>query len=432
MDIELLDNNFKDKELEKVLNLYTNLHVFLKGSKDIDKALKTRFATGILEGMGEILSSRFGLNIKLKTDLACGACTLSLQTGHNTNIGRNSADWKKQAENALKRGVTSKEKEFLQGYLDTIKYTRESFVKGVSVDLKKAKVYGLNRKAISVIYLDFNALIGLFNLKPREVIGVLLHEVGHNFTSLMYMHKTSGNSLSHEESLAKWLGGDTDKMYIKIGDKDVDLRSRGSAKLITEDINNSLKVMKHTFSDSEREADRFATSFGFGKDLVSALAVMHNIDPERSFFFRSNSSLRNIIFGSLYLAVFMPLYVAYALSAGVIIDSIIIGLLSGIFYLLAGTGDSNDTVYDDVPARLKKIKRNMVRSIRENLVPKDQVNMVIDSIEAVEAHILTLNIDASLSESLYNYFNKTANTTKLFETLEALSENDLHYLKERI
>lgn len=431
-DVELLDFNTKDKELEKGFDIYNDIHVFLKGSSDIAKSARSTFTKKKLDSLADVLSKRFGLNIEFGTDLACGACTISTTIDGNTSISRNTVMHKKIAEEYENDvSVSKKQRDFLKGYLSVLENTRKSFVTGVTIDYKKAKIYGLKKKAISKVYLDFSSLIGMYNLSPREVMAAILHEVGHSFTSIMYMHKISGNSISHEESLAKWIGGDKSKTTLKIGKSKVDLTSRDSVKIITREIKSEIDYIKNTFSDSERQADSFATSFGYGESLASALAKMMAVDPKRSLTFTTNSDLFNTIMSTVYLFFFIPLHILIAVHGTLIFDVVLTGLITAIT-LLMGTSDSNNTTYDDAKDRLDKIKRNMVRGLREKLIPPEQIEGVLDSIDRVEAYLDKLLTQPYLIESIYNYFNGTANVTKLYNTLETLSENDLHYLKERL
>jgi len=433
MDIELLDHNYTDKELLKGEEAYRDLHVFLKGSKDLGKAINKKYVTDKLKEVSDILTKRFGITIAFGTDIACGACTVTLNTGSNTSINRDAVDWQKLAKKSLENGnLSKKERTFLINYVKSMNATRESFVKGVRVDYKKGKIYGLNKKAVAMVYLDFFALIDLFNLTYKEVFAIILHEVGHSFTSIMYMHKISGDSVSHEESLTKWLGGDKSNLTLKMQGKKIDLTKRDSVKEISKAIKSELDYIKHTYSDSERQADGFAVSFGYGEHLASSLAKMHDIDPERAMLFTTNSDLSNMIFSSLYLFLYLPLYVAWVMTGVIVLDHILMGAILGAFTLLFGTSDSGESTYDNIKDRLEKIKRTMVRGIREKLIPKEQIVYVLDAIESVENYNNSLNIEVSVIDTIYNFFSKTANTTKLHKTLETLSENDLHYLKEKL
>ena len=433
MDIEILQNNFEDKEIQNGEDVLKDIWLHLKGSKDIGKSVRTSFIKEKLEDISIILSKRFGLNIELRTDMACGACTTTINTGEDTNLNRHAGYWYKESRKSLGvKGLSGKDRKFLSDYVTMIEETRKSLVNGVSIDLDKAKVYGLGKKVISKVWVDFPSLIGIYNLSYKEVMSVILHEVGHNFMSLIYIQKASGNSISHEESLARWVGGDTRKLDIKIDGKKYNLKDRKTQAVLLESVNTSIRELKHTYSDSEREADKFATAFGYGEALASSLAAMHNIDPERSLWFSTNSSAMNMLFSSFYLFVFIPLYIAWLVSGLVIIDSIIIGSIFGLFSLMFGTSDSSKTTYDNISDRLEKIKRNMIRSIREGLVPKEQLDLVLDAIGNLEANLKGLNIEVSAFDAFYDYFNKTSNVTNLFKTLETLSENDLHYLKKQL
>jgi len=433
MDIELLHNDFKDKELQAAEVVLKDICTFLKGRKDISNGVKTKYFEKRYKELGKMISKRFGLNFDFRTDLACGACTVSLSPEYDSNISRNASTWKRESEKALASGnLSKKERKFLENFVDQMKYTRQNLVEGVTVDLKKAKVYGMKKKVVSSLYLDFPMLIGFFNLTAKEIFAIMLHEVGHSFSSLMYIKKVSYNSISHEESLTKWLGGDTSNMKIKLGKKETDLSKPSSNKDIAEHVKFNVNTLKHAHADSEREADRFVTTFGYSEYLASSLMKMHDIDPKRSVYLTTSSSFSNTLISSIYLFLYVPLIIPAIILGEYLIWSVLLGLVTAIFAVLIGTEDSNKTTYDSIPDRLEKIKRNMVRSLREGLVLEDQVKTVIAIIESTEETINRANIESSLGETLYNYFSTTANTTSLYRTLETLSENDLHYLKEKL
>ena len=138
------------------------------------------------------------------------------------------------------------------------------------------------------IYINMNPYF-IFNekikLTPREITAILLHEIGHNFShSLVPIHdilETIKISIQKRNLEILRLNNEENKMNNNINDsllkknlQNILLNTNNfiqNGKIILSGVLSSLSTVDREHYMDEKIADSFATIYGFGKDLSSAL-----------------------------------------------------------------------------------------------------------------------------------------------------------------
>lgn len=424
-----------------------------------EKAMKDIEYKGHIEKLEQIISKRFGFNTRIFDGGAIGTPAACLPVGpkeFNVLGQRIYSDVHTEIEKEKEkvRVKTQQENEYYSKYdlrvefeayeqaCNTFKAMNEVMnTKGFKVDLENAKIIGLPEKFSMVLIFNFAALVANYGFNTRQIVAIILHEVGHCFTHLecsyRYLSNTTVLITTFLENLAK--KNKTPRESFTIAYKKV---TKDSSIDKLKDTNNltfyittggrltdfmSNTSSPHYSVDSEQQADQFAGRFGYGEELATALNIM----MKKGTGILSMLLYATIAVLSIVLAVLVPM-LAYLFGT---IGLAFILLLYNIIFKKNNV--YGKYIYDDDKQRLVRIRNEVVRLIRSSNLDKDTIDSLLGNIEVLDYTIDNMREGwVGPIDKIYQTFfpggKRKLEIRTIEETVERLMENDLHIAKHKI
>lgn len=344
---------------------------------------------------------------------------------------------------------------YLKPYVD--KTTSESFIKSLEtnqgrngVNLKTSKVFGVFEDIQTTMLLNAGIVVHNY-FTPKELVAVMLHEIGHLFTYFEYFSRTVSTNqvlsnlcehlelendkgirqnliqnaavaVSYRQDLPKELLEETDsrKIAVKLMRYATTMSETGSAK--------------YDESSCETLADQFTARHQYALPLVSAL---YKISPES----RKDSALDraavyasqtvNLIFKAGVVSTIGGIIAASstgALAAGVVVGIAAFGLIT-LKGIIPNTTDTMWNRYDAFPTRLKKMKEQMVQQTRVKNKKPLEISNILNQIEDIDI-LIKYSVDKDyLLRTIADFIRPSARgiaaNILLNRRLEELASNNL-------
>ena len=325
---------------------------------------------------------------------------------------------------------------FAKNLKDALKDKR---LQDLTVDLNQAKIYNLPKDYVGTIFLDFKHMHSM-SFTNREAAAILLHEVGHNFTSIETSYRQILNSTIIVDSLmesvksGKSINTGIIKAYEKIYNEKVskDMSYRDILLHMLDVEKKRIKLgseldMNYTI-DSERVADLFASRMGYGSEIVTALAAYGPYIGNMFPYFKHG--VFSLLFAMMILiAVFAFLF---SLLIPILVPFIVVMIAIVLPTYWTKEYDDNVTLtYDGYYNRFLKMKLDLIRVIRtDDKLDNKHKQKLLDGINTVER---VLNNIPKPSESVFLKIHKFFSSSKqrVFDMkrseqlIEILQENDL-------
>jgi hypothetical protein len=325
---------------------------------------------------------------------------------------------------------------------------------GVIVDRQHAKIIGLPKEYTIFLVADFYGLINDLKLESKELVAVLLHEVGHAFTHIEYSYRTITNTsvlidtirenievknMSYKESLIL--------SYKDIEGKDLSSLKGKSEVTVTLNVlerfvkeHKGFNASMYGTIDSEQLADQFSGRFGLGVELITSLDKIYK---HYGNYYLSEEFLASMtsywLFAFLYgligtasigAATIIGIAAIFFLGAIIIFSSIIDSIIT------IG-GMNKEKIYDDKKQRLKRIRNEMVRMIRSSKLDKDMVKSILSQLDDIDKTINFLpEHDGNFLDKFMRSFTgagkRLVELEKLEQMTEGLMENNLYIASAKL
>lgn len=387
---------------------------------------------------------RFGTKIKLFTDSGFAACIPFFANDSNILLGE---FWRKN--------------EWLKS--DAEVFDKPDTYKG-SVDLATAKITGDYQKGISSFYMNYHMLMqpkfkGGVGLTNREVMAVHLHEQGHIFYPLAYSQELDYSNAILEDARKEILGAKKDKRDILlktfqklgVGNKEelVDnltssnpaAFTKGMLKVIGEATLQHQTSGKYANTNFEALADNFASRFGLGQELVTALEKLVPFGVRWNDLFRYIKStlafmryirrltntliLANILVKNLKAVPFLR-----GLIVGFMLFSDLVAVVFTGYWMLRTSGEAGKKyTYDDLVIRYTRIRQQMIQSIKSKELTKSDASVLISSVDMLGEIIKKGSNWRTPLDFLFNTLNpedrRARDSVQRQQALEMMVNNDL-------
>ena len=302
-----------------------------------------------------------------------------------------------------------------------------------TVDYARLHIDNFKPDNIPNIYLDTEHMS---QLTPKQLVAVILHEVGHAFYFYATLQRVVKNNSMLLDGLTNFTkGSKDDKSVVKeiVTSYDGTLSNKGlnsqAFEIVTKDIRNimSLGGFGNHSSDFEELADAFVTKLGYGKDLADALDKITDYKP-----LIISISIVNFIIILLFRVTMTLLALAIPIGefyAGFLIVSMVLIIVT----------DNGVTSYENFYERLESIKYNSIRMIRVNKLTKTEKKNIIKDIKDIDVKLKKYkNISKPILASLVGMF-AASDADKLFnpeyirnKLLQSLQDNELYLHSEEI
>ena len=309
------------------------------------------------------------------------------------------------------------------------------------LDLKNARVKS-GKNLLGYIAADF---IGFPSkgCTSREILAILLHEVGHAFNELERVYMVYNNVFILQDVLVEEYAkknktpADVLKIFYSKTDLEQDKDKPSTIAGVILAANKSIirgidsgRVTDYDLSNHEQLADEFAARFGLGAEIISAFEksdYLTGVD-ERSMV--AEGSL-----GAIAMGLGLTAYGIIAAAIGVI-GFAVISLLPAILLLWLGSSsilniNKNGTVYDTIERRIQRLRNTTVRrmvSVTDNSA-KDHMLSQVDYLDAQLAEIKKLKAN-NLALKIVNAIGKLDTLAyqerELNDLIDNMFANDLH------
>lgn len=322
----------------------------------------------------------------------------------------------------------------------------ESLGKGITIDLKNAKISGLNKNYFVYVIMDPDTLVTC-ELEPKELTAILLHEIGHTFTHIEYSYKNIINTSVLVDTLIDNVRNKNmspkDSLILAYrtttGDQSVDKLKNSNTISCYLDItrrfldNMQLNQQDHAYTDSEQLADQFAGKFGRGKELATGLDKLHTK-------YSWGSGLA-FVFNSPCFTLCMLLIMSVCIIIPFLISLIPLILCMTVFILYYKTypdeSIAEQATYDDIKRRYERIRNEIVRTIRLTNLDKALTKQLLDNLSIVDEIIANApeRSEGPIGKLIAYVFcsgSKLREMKKIEQLVEDLEENDLHIAYNKI
>lgn len=309
------------------------------------------------------------------------------------------------------------------------------------LDLNNAKVKS-GKNLLGYIAADF---IGFPNkgCNSREILAILLHEVGHAFNELERVYMVYNNVFILQDVLVEEYAkknktpADVLKIFYSKTDLEQDKDKPSTIAGVILAANKSIirgidsgRVTSYDLSNHEQLADEFAARFGLGAEIISAFEKADYLTgaDERSMV--AEGSL-----GAIAMGLGLTAYGMIAAAIGAI-GFAVISLLPAILLLWLGSSsiiniNKNGTVYDTIERRIQRLRNTTVRrmvSVTDNSAKEHMLSQV-DYLDTQLAEIKKLKAN-NLALKIVNAIGKLDTLAyqerELNDLIDNMFANDLH------
>ena len=393
-----LNTKLNDKALTKVEKIFTEMSIAYSENKRLAEYSEDYIEDKYTE-IGTILSDRFGF-------------TLTIENGTKSNIfvypsiSQYTIDLKNKIKKKLdkmvvKKGLTDKTKTILY----TLDDIEQELRNGLKIDTDDMVILSNNDFKFN-INLNYDYLMEN-NLSPREIVAIILHEIGHIFNGLLLLPNTVANAADLMYNIIGTLQDDKDmgKTILKISNStETDVTNEvvfNMYKTYILDKNQYFTGYSRNITN-ENTADLFAVKFNYGSDLANGITKLGDVIIK-------SDTIKNTVIGlELFIAIGAiianyGLDVTIGLAASTLIGfayitMFIVGTIAFLVWLfsrLLGTGQlmKDTNTHEDVKTRIERLK-NKVISLAKNNPDKESAKATIKELKSLNG--LLRNISDTL------------------------------------
>lgn len=297
------------------------------------------------------------------------------------------------------------------------KILREMTNKKGTIDLKRAKVSGIFSEFIHDVWLDVYGLYKKHKLTSAEITAVVIHEFGHAFTYYEFSDRLNGTNQVLMQMFNDLVDNDskqTREYYIREFSEKFEIDPRELEDVLEEEnrvifgqrifehyvksVGSQLPIAKYNENSSEQLADNFATRFGYGRELITALdklwsvAILGLPAPQKSMPMFLFAYLFEIFQVMQYVLAFLVYFKKLIVSVitfdvyGVFVlyqKVLSIGMVIVAFWMSTGD-DGEDLTYDLLKIRYTRIKHQYVEILKKGNLDKEKTNKVLSDIKAMD------------------------------------------------
>ena len=444
-------------EMEKILTEIMSItqQCYIDGKGSSYNILKIPSVRELVERFDKVLFDRFGINIETTHCTSTLAAVIPV-TAKKWNILNDFAQ-DLDTYGIQLRGpdadVETVSNKILKEAVDAQKELEKTLgTKSVVFDLNKAKIRGLPNSYRVQVLVNF-MMAHEIGLSARNMVAIILHEVGHAWTHLEYSYRNTRNTTvlldsfldnyrnknktAKESLILSYVEATNDTSAKSLIDKNAPSVALTLSKAYLGHCNQYLTGGYHASIDSENLADGFASRFGLGAELTDALTKAH--DKFKPLRYTAVLITSIIVALCVYYAIaLLCLGGFFGIFFGTIWFLITAPMVITLYRLIfPGERITETMTYDEIIKRFQRIKNQTVKTLRESDLKKEDMSSILDSIDTLE-HMLEnakgKNTEWSGPiESIIRLFNSDKVEIKRLEQLtENLMENNLHIAAAKV
>lgn len=321
--------------------------------------------------------------------------------------------------------------DYVEGHIRSVLKKIKQRKTNARVDLVHGKVSGayaeieLNMLMLKEMYVAPSKFL------PEEVAAFMLHEIGHAFTYYEFVERgiTTNQSLallttvldSRNITNKEFVFTEYAKTFDLDSEKEEALKKCNNVyalnliildQIIEESVSELGKSL-YDVNSCEYLADQFATRFGAGKYLVTGLDKLRDGYKVIPFHLMIINCIVNVFVYISLLSV-APLW----------------------FYLLIVTPDKKDEIYDNMHARINRIRLQNVEQLKDKKLSNEIRAILLKEIADIDLILSKYKDELNFSEKLAYVFRPGYRAAhkyeKLQKDLERIAGNDLFLLSAKL
>ena len=321
---------------------------------------------------------------------------------------------------------------------------------GIRVDLNKAQISGLSNDYSQLILVDFIKVIKEYSLNARECMACILHEVGHTFMYFSHLTKTSTNVYTLLDTIkSEYIdkgnsGRETIAMMYSTmtGTKASTIESMKDTEIVIDILRTVIGGGELDTKEVEYTADVFASRFGYGLELTTALAKMIEMNKLNETFYWHNTGVVIVNTIGMISATLVTLLGFLTIPVGgvllILLGKVILSIVMSLDLTYKKNVNDlntryNNTEYDSVLDRVSRIRRQMIASLKASEgIDNNTVKSIITSIDTLSTMIGSMRHNRSLTEKVKSIFSKRFDRLDTIYLVEELMNSNLSVSLARI
>lgn len=307
----------------------------------------------------------------------------------------------------------------------------------VKINLNNATITGLPKEYTQVVVFNFADGINKIGMNARELMGILLHEIGHVYNYFISLTAGYYNSLLITDTIKKeYLGRGTsprdvillvaDKMSLKIPNKE----NKNSLELIMNIVTEVVKTSTNSARvEAEFTSDVFAARFGYGPDLMSGLGKLgkrYGVNSETSFV-----GIGLIMMGLSIFLLFIPLI---RNSEPLLLSLLNMGLMGLLMIMTSYKAKYNGGMgeYDNDPERLNRLRQQTINTLKSTNLNNDDIRSIIAQVDFITDTLKVKSMKNGMFEKVMLKFSKEKRAIAVNYLVEELLNSNLNLSSARI
>ncbi len=310
-----------------------------------------------------------------------------------------------------------------------------------TVNLEKAKVSGIFAEYTQTVFMNFYELVKRFEMTPREMTAVYLHEIGHAFHACDMSNRTDAVNqvlANIARNISDNQKGDFEYIYKEIEKITPDNAKAAADAIVNGDrvvagatffkaaigmVKSQMQYGHYNNTSFEQMADNFASRFGYGRDLVLALDKLMALSPEKNMAMFFLVQLIHIgTTANIIAMVFMAI-------TGTSVFAVAYAIFLKIVWAMIFREDNLDYTYDKLKIRYLRVRQDAVDQLKDTGADPKFVKDLLEKIATMDEVIKeTRNVrflQNIISNFLFTGARETAKSIDNQQLMEMLASNDL-------
>lgn len=296
-----------------------------------------------------------------------------------------------------------------------------------TVDLAKAKIGGIYSEYEHNLYINYDDFFSTGMLTPAQATGITLHELGHGFYSISHgdrwhsanqvLSDIAIKSLGKKQTDRTLLYKELEKYNENIKKEELDKMINGEPvvsgylwfKYIAEGNFNAAgggtEVKTYDKTSCEQMADNFAARFGYGREVVEGLEAIYKVygSVNHSWLLSSVGLIFELLWtiGGLAYCILGIIGAVSTMNVFGLFQFVMLGIAVVTYIFSTGEATRNYT-YDELKYRYKRLRDQMVTSLKDKSLPKNKVTDIVKNIEYTDEVMKKLYEDWSVYRVVLN------------------------------
>lgn len=316
-----------------------------------------------------------------------------------------------------------------------------------TVNTDRAMVTGWFSEQISPLFLNFYKLYIEEGASAAEMTASILHEVGHIFDAILFLNRTHSSNVIIAE-VARYINGkrknaDVNYVFNEIKKVDPDathdiaaalcsgetvVMGVAAQRLMVGAVNSLMGDKTYDRVQNEALADSFATRFGYGDSLVTALEKSEGNWSENS----EERARSTFMLAAGTKGLFAFIVSGALLLTGSFITGGIGFLVSAMVLRYIGNNSgvvSRNHIYDEMKVRYLRIRQNLVNVIKDQTLDKEMRGQILEQLATIDSVIQRKETFSFFLDDVVNLLSPTnrraAKSIESQQRIEAMISNEL-------